>query len=49
MFMYQEIYNQLEGIQKFIFIFWSICVCLFVLSFINLVVYGIKLKISKIK
>jgi len=47
--MYQEIYNQLEGIQKFIFIFWSICFSLFVLSFIDLVVYSIKLKIYKIK
>ena len=29
MFMYQEIYNQLEGIQKVIFVFWSVCVVLF--------------------
>ena len=29
MFMYQEIYNQLEGIQKVIFVFWNVCVVLF--------------------
>jgi hypothetical protein len=52
MFMYQElisISNRLEGAQKFMFIFWGICVCLFLLSFINLVIHGVKLKISKIK
>jgi hypothetical protein len=50
--MLQEIKNvftQLDGVQKGIFIFWLVCVLLFVLSFINLFVYGIKLKISKIK
>ena len=40
--------SQLVGIEKGIFIFWFICVCLFVLSFINLIVFGIKLKLNKI-
>jgi hypothetical protein len=40
--------SQLEGVQKIIFMFWFVYVCLFVLSFINLIVFGIKLKLNKI-
>jgi len=38
MFMYQEIYNQLEGIQKVTFVFWNLCFVLFCYHCVRLVI-----------
>ena len=42
-----SMFNHLEGVQKVLFIFWLICVSMCVVSFINLVVYGIMSKFVK--
>jgi hypothetical protein len=39
-----SMFNQFDEIQKCIFIFWSICVMMFIVSYVNLIVHFIKLK-----
>ena len=45
--IYQSMFNELKGIQFGIFMFWSICFVFFIISFIQLVIVGIKMKLSK--
>lgn len=41
-----SMFNHLEGVQKMLFIFWLLCVSMFVISLTNLIVYGIKSKLN---
>jgi hypothetical protein len=41
-----SMFNHLEGVQKMLFIFWLLCVSMFIISLINLIVYGIKSKLN---
>jgi hypothetical protein len=45
----KTVYTQLEGISKFIFVFWMSCVVMFMMTFVYLVVLTIKMKFFKLK
>lgn len=40
--LYTEMFNSMEGYQKVVFVFWSVCVVLFVTSFTLLISMSIK-------